>query len=244
MSTPQHCPGCGNRCSLSSPSCSTGEAYLRAFRQARRKKQTSAPAEPAPPAPVPAAPQGAGHAPAPSVQAAEPSPRRPSSGSAPKTRKPASAAAPSGRRASARSRSGPELAQADYLALPLEDRLALQLHRLARLLARNQPREKSGQGRILALLAQRGAVTQRELLALTGIRSSSLSELLGKLEGARLIARAPCPTDRRTTLVSLTEQGRRKLAQDGSAPRPDPFQRLDAAQRAELLALLEALNGG
>ena len=66
MSTPQYCPGCGNRCSLDSPSCSTGEAYLRSLRQARKKKAAQAsetapvPGQPAvapvsaPPAPEPA----------------------------------------------------------------------------------------------------------------------------------------------------------------------------------------------
>ena len=29
MSHPQHCPGCGNRCSLDAPSCTTGERYAR-----------------------------------------------------------------------------------------------------------------------------------------------------------------------------------------------------------------------
>ena len=34
MSHPQHCPGCGNRCSLDAPSCTTGERYARSLRAA------------------------------------------------------------------------------------------------------------------------------------------------------------------------------------------------------------------
>ena len=59
-------------------------------------------------------------------------------------------------------------------------------------------------------------------MALAGIRSSSLSELLGKLEGAGLVVRSACPTDRRTTLVTLTEQGRRQAAQSRTGTQADP----------------------
>lgn len=209
MSTPQYCPGCGNRCSLSSPSCSTGEAYLRTLRQARHRAAAAKTEETAVHATSQAAPR-----PAPEVSApVHPSPR-----------------------------SAPEAPQALYDALPREDRLALQLHQLSRRMARNQPREKSGQGRILALLEQRGETSQRELMALTGVRSSSLSELLGKLEGAGLIQRTPCPSDLRTTLVSLTPAGRQKAAGSRTAARRSPFQALDAAEQAQLLALLEKLN--
>ena len=44
-----------------------------------------------------------------------------------------------------------------YASLSREDKLSFQLRSLSRHLAQNQPREKSGQGRILALLAQRGS---------------------------------------------------------------------------------------
>ena len=60
-------------------------------------------------------------------------------------------------------------------------------------------------------------------MALTGVRSSSLSELLGKLEGAGLIQRTPCPSDLRTTLVSLTPAGRQKAAGSRTAARRSPF---------------------
>lgn len=228
MSTPQYCPGCGNRCSLSSPSCSTGEAYLRTLRQARHRAAPAKTEETAVHATSQAAPR-----PAPETSPVHSSargtlPRRPKSpASAPVSNAP---------------RSAPEAPQALYDALSREDRLALQLHQLSRRMARNQPREKSGQGRILALLEQRGETSQRELMALTGVRSSSLSELLGKLEGAGLIQRTPCPSDLRTTLVSLTPAGRQKAAGSRTAARRSPFQALDAAEQAQLLALLEKLN--
>lgn len=229
MSTPQYCPGCGNRCSLSSPSCSTGEAYGRTLRQARHKAAPAKTEETAAHALSQAAPR-----PAPEVSA----PVHSSPRGTPPRRPKAPASAP----VSNAPRSAPEAPQALYDALPREDRLALQLHQLSRRMARNQPREKSGQGRILALLEQRGETSQRELMALTGVRSSSLSELLGKLEGAGLIQRTPCPSDLRTTLVSLTPAGRQKAAGSRTAARRSPFQALDAAEQAQLLALLEKLN--
>ena len=170
-------------------------------------------------------------------------PRRPPrSDSSPRGTPPRRPKAPASAPVSNAPRSAPEAPQALYDALPREDRLALQLHQLSRRMARNQPREKSGQGRILALLEQRGETSQRELMALTGVRSSSLSELLGKLEGAGLIQRTPCPSDLRTTLVSLTPAGRQKAAGSRTAARRSPFQALDAAEQAQLLALLEKLN--
>ena len=241
MSTPRYCPGCGNRCSLDSPSCSTGEAYLRALRQARKKRAAAHSDRPAPqaaisPSPVPtpsADPASAGGGrPGPSAsQRAGASPRR--SGSRPRrdtASTPKKASLP---------RPGPE---ESYSSLSLGDKLAFQLHSLSRHMAQNQPREKAGQGRILALLAQRGELTQRELAALTGIRSSSLSELLGKLEGAGLIQRTPCPTDRRTTLVALTEPGRRQAHESATGSGPDPFRSLSAQEQGQLLSLLEKLN--
>lgn len=228
MSTPQYCPGCGNRCSLSSPSCSTGEAYGRTLRQARHRAAPAKTEETAVHATSQAAPR-----PVP-----ETSPVHSSARGTPPRRPKAPASAP----VSNAPRSAPEAPQALYDALSREDRLALQLHQLSRRMARNQPREKSGQGRILALLEQRGETSQRELMALTGVRSSSLSELLGKLEGAGLIQRTPCPSDLRTTLVSLTPAGRQKAAGSRTAARRSPFQALDAAEQAQLLALLEKLN--
>lgn len=245
MSTPQYCPGCGNRCSLDSPSCSTGEAYLRALRQAK-KKQRAAPATDTPasqPAPQTQAPQKPAQSsevsPAPAAQTT-----RKAAGAAPRKRP--TAARSSGSRGPGKAstpRPAPAAPAEIYASLSREDKLSFQLRSLSRHLAQNQPREKSGQGRILALLAQRGELPQRELVALAGIRSSSLSELLGKLEGAGLVVRSACPTDRRTTLVTLTEQGRRQAAQSRTGTQADPFRPLSTEEQLQLLSLLEKLNG-
>lgn len=248
MSIPQFCPGCGNRCSLDSPSCSTGEAYLRSLRQARKKKAAAQAAAPAPEtAPVHVPPAAA---PVPASSAPESTPKAvrkatpAKSGTGPRARKSSTGTAPTKparKRATSPRPDAPTPAEV-YASLSRQDKLAYQMRSLSRHMAQNQPREKSGQGRILSLLDQRGELTQRQLTALAGIRSSSLSELLGKLEAAGLVVRSACPTDHRTTLVSLTEQGRRQAQQSRTQAESDPFGALSQQEQGQLLSLLEKLN--
>lgn len=65
-----------------------------------------------------------------------------------------------------------------------------------------------GQGRALALLAQEGEMTQRDMCAALGIRPQSLGETLAKLERAGHITRRPSETDHRALCVRITESGR------------------------------------
>ena len=206
MSHPQHCPGCGNRCSLDAPSCTTGERYARSLRAVHHQ-------------PDPA------QAPKPIQSAPEAAPK-------PHTK------APAAPRKSAPAKSAPIPAD-----LPLEEQLSLQLRALERTLERNQPSQKSGQSRLLSLLAEQPEhqLTQRELMNRMGIRSSSLSELVRKLEHSGLIQRSACPTDRRTTLVALTPNGLKKAA-SLSQTSTRPFQALNEAEQQTLLALLVKLN--
>lgn len=72
-----------------------------------------------------------------------------------------------------------------------------------------QTREKyRGQGRLLILLYLNGALTQRELIELTGRRSATLSEQLECMEKGGLIRRGKNELDRRNVDVELTEAGR------------------------------------
>lgn len=212
MAHPQHCPGCGNRCSLDAPSCTTGERYARSLRAAHHRPAPAEEASSAPPAPE-AAPKR--HA------SAQDAPRKAA-------------------KAKAKVNAAPAPIPAE---LPLEEHLSLQLRALERTLERNQPSQKSGQSRLLSLLAEQPGhqLTQRELMGRMGIRSSSLSELVRKLEQAGLIQRSACPTDRRTALIALTEQGAAKAAALPPAS-AHPFQALSEAEQQTLLALLVKLN--
>lgn len=72
-----------------------------------------------------------------------------------------------------------------------------------------QTREKyRGQGRLLVLLHLHGALTQRELIDLTGRRSATLSEQLEGMEKAELILRRKNEQDKRNVDVELTDAGR------------------------------------
>ena len=133
-------------------------------------------------------------------------------------------------------------------ATPDADSLSRSVMRLGRLLMRHEHITRSGrhgrsarvgQGRVLALLALREPLGQKDLAYLLGVRPQSLSELLGKLEHAGLVSRQRDENDRRSTLVSLTAEGRgaaEEAARSG-ANEDDPFDALDDAERAELARL-------
>lgn len=68
-----------------------------------------------------------------------------------------------------------------------------------------------GQGRALALLADKGEMTQRDMCELLHIRPQSLGETLGKLERAGYISRHPSAKDRRALVVRITLKGRKLI---------------------------------
>lgn len=64
-----------------------------------------------------------------------------------------------------------------------------------------------GQGRVLALLALKPEISQKELTYLLGISRQAMAELLAKLEKSGFITRAASPEDPRAKIVTLTEAG-------------------------------------
>lgn len=93
--------------------------------------------------------------------------------------------------------------------------------------------------RMLRLLAERGDMSQADLVCLLELRSASVSELLGKLEAQGLVTRRRSEEDRRGLTISLTEAGRAQapsdLGQDAA------FSALAEDERAMLKALLHKL---
>lgn len=104
---------------------------------------------------------------------------------------------------------------------------------------------RGSQKHILIVLLEAGSITQRKLTERLGIQPGSASEVLAKLEKSGLIVRAESSTDRRTTDIILTEQGR-ALAQDAAAQRrmrhEEMFSCLTEEEKDILLALLEKVN--
>lgn len=71
-----------------------------------------------------------------------------------------------------------------------------------------------GQGRVLSILKMKPEITQKELLFLLNMSKQSLAELLSKLEKNGFILRQPSPTDRRVSLITLTEKGKQVQVED------------------------------
>jgi DNA-binding MarR family transcriptional regulator len=65
-----------------------------------------------------------------------------------------------------------------------------------------------GQGRVLSILKLKNEISQKDLGFLLNIRNQSLMELLVKLEKSGYITRRPSEEDRRTMIVTLTEEGK------------------------------------
>ena len=70
----------------------------------------------------------------------------------------------------------------------------------------------TGQYRCLFLLENVGPISQKKLTDLLQIRSTSLSELLAKLEKKGFVQRTASDQDKRTRFVSLTEAGKKEVA--------------------------------
>lgn len=121
-------------------------------------------------------------------------------------------------------------------------RLLGMMHQISYLM---QTQEKfRGQGRLLVLLNRYGALTQRELIELTGRRSATLSEQLEGMERAGLIVRRKNEQDKRNVDVELTEQGKlaaAKALENRQAYADKLFAAVPQRKKQQLAGLLDAL---
>jgi DNA-binding MarR family transcriptional regulator len=100
----------------------------------------------------------------------------------------------------------------------MNDELNQKLMLLQYLLRKLQLRERmdggvmantsNGQGRILALLKMRDGVSMKDLSFMLGLAPSSTSEMLSKLEKNGYITREQNESDKRATIIHLTEKGK------------------------------------
>lgn len=104
--------------------------------------------------------------------------------------------------------------------------------------------KKRGQGRLLVLLENKGPLTQKALVDLTGRKSATLSEQLGSMEKSGLIIREKDAEDKRNRRVELTPAGQ-KAAMHVREKRLDYanelFNFLTDESRKTLISELEAL---
>lgn len=98
----------------------------------------------------------------------------------------------------------------------------------------------------LLRIAERGRVTQNLLGRLAAMDSATVQGVVRRLEARGLVQGASDPLDRRTRVLSITALGAEALAAAEEAGRRaneallDP---LSAAERRQLLALLQRLSG-
>ena len=105
----------------------------------------------------------------------------------------------------------------------------------------HQGGRKSGQGRILRILSHCESMSQRKLQEILGIQTGSLSEILAKMESAGLIERERDETDRRRSIVRLTQTGRDRAGKCRAGEHPDMFSALNEEQKNQLKELLSIL---
>ncbi len=134
---------------------------------------------------------------------------------------------------------GPHIDRESYEKLDTDGKLFALIQALGHV-GRTRFDERGGQSRVLHILPEEGSMTQRELTERLGIQPGSASELVGKLERAGLIERAPSQEDRRTADVRLTPAG---LARRQERPeRAGLFTALSDEEKQTLLTLLERLH--
>lgn len=129
----------------------------------------------------------------------------------------------------------------------------MRLMKQSHALARRRPLEGQegcqgrhrGAGHILDLLTESSGVSQQVIADRLGIRAQSVSEAIALLEEGGYIRREASPTDRRVTLIHLTEAGRvhaADLAQERKAHAIRFFSGLTAEEKETLRALLTKIN--
>ena len=103
---------------------------------------------------------------------------------------------------------------------------------------------KTGQQRILAMLAERGIITQRELQDMLGVQSGSLSEILNKVETCGYIMRRQNERDRRQMNLELTDSGMeaaRNFREEHMKKARAMFDGLTEDEKKQLSSLLEKM---
>ncbi|HEY1916889.1 MAG TPA: MarR family transcriptional regulator [Streptosporangiaceae bacterium] len=99
--------------------------------------------------------------------------------------------------------------------------------------------------RALRVLGRKGPIRLSELSGFLHIAPRSGTEVVDALEARRLVERRPDPSDRRATLVEVTEHGGEVLTAIRAASGSEAeraFDRLNPADRTDLARILRALR--
>ena len=133
---------------------------------------------------------------------------------------------------------------AEYQSASMDDKLIMNLRDISHMM-RGQYEGKASQKRILIILHESDALTQKELTERLGIQPGSASEILSKLENAGFITRTPHEADRRTTDIQLTNAGTEsalEAVEQRQKRHQEMFSCLSSEERKTLLSLLEKIH--
>lgn len=125
--------------------------------------------------------------------------------------------------------------------------LAELFHRVSRMMGRSHHHRsgfrRHGQNRALSVIMEKGPINQRELLEILDVRSSSLSEMLAKLERKELIVRQRNEEDKRSFIVSATEKAKTDFSgrSRGGRNSESVFTCLEDEERSQLRNILEKM---
>ena len=102
-----------------------------------------------------------------------------------------------------------------------------------------------GFGHILDLLTEESGISQQQIADALQIRPQSISEAIGILESRGYIRKEASPTDRRITLIHITEEGRTHaatLAEERRQHAARFFSVLSEEEKDSLLQILTKLG--
>ncbi len=99
-----------------------------------------------------------------------------------------------------------------------------------------------GQTKILRILSEENEITQKELQTILNIQPGSMSEITNKLEAKGFLVRKPDESDKRKTVLVITEEGKKEVTQYHEVlSKENPFDVLSAEEKEQLKILLKKL---
>lgn len=107
------------------------------------------------------------------------------------------------------------------------------------------PPPHHGRVRLMNMLMEHGAMSQREIADKLDIRPQSLSELLVKMEADGMISRRQAEEDKRVSVVELTEAGRERLVvmrEENRVHAEKILSPLSECEKDELYSILKKLT--
>lgn len=102
-----------------------------------------------------------------------------------------------------------------------------------------------GQSRCLLYLDRNGSINQKDLAEQLSIRPSSVSDILSKLEQKGFIQKTPSDTDKRITIITLTDKGTeevKRIRKDRAKAHKEMLTDLSESDKESFYAILQKIK--